>query len=453
MLRDMSDIVIRVEKLAKRYKLGEAQRGLATLGEAVRRATDASFRTVSSVFYGRKSPDHDYVDGEDILWALKGVSFEIKHGEIVGLIGRNGSGKSTLLKILSRITEPTGGFADIKGQVRSLLEVGTGFQPQLSGRENIYLNGVILGMKQAEIEKKFDQIVDFSGVEKFIDTPLKRYSSGMQVRLAFAVAAHLEPDILIVDEVLAVGDARFQKKCINKMQDVGQQGRTVIFVSHDMQAINRLCQRTILLDEGRLVTDGPSHQTVRAYLDSGLRTTSERQWPDPAKAPSGEVARLRAVRVRTEDGRVTETVDIRRPAEIEMEYEVIESGHILLPYYDIYNGDGLCIFSTNDLDPAWRRRPRPEGHWVSTVLIPGDLLAEGAHFVAPGVVKLNPTVSQFEERDAITFQVVDSLDGDSARGEWAGKVDGVMRPRLKWKTQFTPSEPESDADSNHTARP
>lgn len=439
----MSDIVIRVENLSKRYKLGEAQRGHATLGEAVSRAMDASRRAVSSVFNGRKSPDQNYVDSEDILWALKGVSFEIKPGEVVGLIGRNGSGKSTLLKILSRITEPTGGFADIKGQVSSLLEVGTGFQPQLTGRENIYLNGVILGMKQAEIEKKFDQIVDFSGVEKFIDTPVKRYSSGMHVRLAFAVAAHLEPDILIVDEVLAVGDARFQKKCLNKMQDVGQQGRTVLFVSHDMQAINRLCKRTILLDEGRLVMDGPSHQTVRAYLDTGLGTTSERQWPDPAKAPAGEVARLRAVRVRTEDGRITEAVDIRQPVDIEMEYEVLKPGYILSPYYDFFNEEGLDLFSTIDVDPAWRQRPRPNGRWTSTVRIPGNFFAEGTHFVLVGITTINPDVNQFEEREAVAFQVIDSLDGNSARGDWAGKVDGVVRPLLNWKTRYSTSENET----------
>ena len=245
------------------------------------------------------NPDSDNND-PDIIWALRNVSFEVKEGEIVGIIGLNGSGKSTLLKILSKITDPTEGYAEIRGKVSSLLEVGTGFHPELTGRENIYLNGSILGMKKKEIDRKFDEIVDFSGVEKFIDTPVKRYSSGMRVRLAFAVAAHLEPEIVLIDEVLAVGDIQFQKKCLNKMQDIGQQGRTVLFVSHNMQAVTRLCPRTILLKGGEVIADGPSHQIVSIYMNSERTTKAERKWHSLAEAPGDEVVRLNAVRVQNE---------------------------------------------------------------------------------------------------------------------------------------------------------
>ncbi len=257
------------------------------------------------------------------------MSFEVRAGEVVGIIGRNGAGKSTLLKILSRITEPTEGIAEIRGRVSSLLEVGVGFHAELTGRENVYLNGAILGMRKAEIDRKFDEIVAFAEVERFIDTPVKHYSSGMHMRLAFAVAAHLEPEILIVDEVLAVGDANFQKKCLNKMEDVGHQGRTVLFVSHNMTAVTRLCQRVILLGEGRVIEDGPSAHVVGAYLQTGLGTTAAREWErnDPNR-PAGEVAGLLGVRIRTESGALADAVDIRRPVRVEMEWDVFEPGYV-----------------------------------------------------------------------------------------------------------------------------
>ncbi|RMF29403.1 MAG: ATP-binding cassette domain-containing protein, partial [Chloroflexi bacterium] len=356
-----------------------------------------------------------------------------------GIIGRNGAGKSTLLKVLSRITEPTEGYAEIHGRVGSLLEVGTGFHNELTGRENIYLNGAILGMKRAEIDRKFDEIVAFAEVEKFIDTPVKHYSSGMYLRLAFAVAAHLEPEILLVDEVLAVGDARFQRKCLNKMEEVGQEGRTVLFVSHSMPSITRLCERVILLDEGRIIADGPAHQVVSAYLNSGLGTTAAREWPDLAKAPGDDVVRLRAVRVRTEDGRVTDAVDIRQAVGIEMEYEVLRPGHLLMPYYNVFNQDGVKLFTAIDQDPPWRRRPRPPGRYVSTAWIPGNFLAEGTLFIGPAMRTKEPMIRHFLVRDAIAFQVVDSMDGDSVRGDWVGDLGGVIRPSLKWTTRYSPN--------------
>ena len=377
------------------------------------------------------NPDHSF-------WALKDVSFTVNRGEIVGIIGRNGAGKSTLLKILSRITEPTTGFAEIRGRVGSLLEVGTGFHPELTGRENIYLNGAILGMRKAEIERKFDEIVAFAEVETFIDTPVKHFSTGMYLRLAFAVAAYLEPEILIVDEVLAVGDANFQRKCLDKMEDIGQQGRTVLLVSHNMSAITRMCSRAVLINEGKVVKDGPSTEVVSAYLSSGLASTSIREWPDPTKAPGGNVARLRAVRVRNEDGQITDTVDIRRPVNIEVEYEVLEPGRALLSYIQFYTQNGVMAFESIDLDPMWRGRPRPSGQWVSIACIPGNLLSEGILFVTPGLITEEPVSKQFSVREAVAFQVVDTLEGDSARGDWNGSFEGVVRPLLKWSTEYSP---------------
>ena len=374
----------------------------------------------------------------DEIWALKEVSFEVKPGEVVGIIGRNGAGKSTLLKILSRITEPTKGYAEIRGRVRSLLEVGTGFHAELTGRENIYLNGAILGMKGVEIERKFDEIVAFAEVEKFIDTSVKHYSSGMYVRLAFAVAAHIEPEILLVDEVLAVGDGRFQRKCLDKMQDVGRQGRTVLFVSHNMPAITRLCPRTVLLDSGKVLRDGPSHQVVSAYLGSDLGTTAAREWPDLREAPGNDIVRLRAVRVKMEDGRITDAIDIRKPVGVEMEFDVLSPGHILVPNYHFFNEDGTCVFLASDHDPEWYRSPRPAGHYLSTAWVPANLLAEGNLVIGAAVSTMNPVNVHFYERDVVAFQVIDSLDGDSARGDYAGHMPGVVRPLLRWTTQFHP---------------
>ena len=435
----MNDISIHVENISKQYYIGQKQDKYRTLRDTLADAFVAPFRRVGKLLRGQATGAAEL---DQAIWALKDVSFEVKRGEVVGIIGRNGAGKSTLLKILSRITEPTTGLAEIHGRVGSLLEVGTGFHEELTGRENIYLNGAILGMKRSEIDRKFDEIVAFAEVEKFIDTPVKHYSSGMYLRLAFAVAAHLEPEILLVDEVLAVGDARFQKKCLNKMQDVGHQGRTVLFVSHNMPAITRLCERVILLDEGGILKDGPAHQVVSAYLNSGLGTTAIREWPDPAKAPSGDVARLRATWIQTEDGRVTEAVDIRQDVKVAMEFEVLKPGHVLLPHFHFGNEEGVHVFATVDLDPNWRHRPRPTGRYVSIVRIPGNLLAEGTLFVHACMVTLDPDSFQFSAPETIAFQVIDSLDGDSARGDWARHLGGVVRPLLEWETQFTPNGKE-----------
>jgi len=433
---------IEVEQLSKRYRIGVKEEIYDNLGKSIIEAIKSplkNYRKYRSLYkFDDVSNDFDKSPGDqsDIIWALNEVSFKIKEGEVVGIIGKNGAGKSTLLKILSKITEPTNGKVFIRGRISSLLEVGTGFHPELTGRENVYLNGTILGMRKEEIDRKFDEIIEFSGIEKFIDTPVKRFSSGMKVRLAFAVSAHLEPEILLIDEVLAVGDAAFQKKCLNKMQDVGKQGRTVLFVSHNMTAVTRLCDRTILLDNGRVIIDGPSSEVVGEYLNSELGTIGTREWPELSKAPGNEMVRLRALRIRNDTGKLTETIDVRKPVAIEMEYEVLEPDHIMIPYLKFFNDEGVRIFAAVDLDPDWRGRTRMPGQYKSTAWIPGNLLAEGMIYVGASMKTTAQKYTYFYERFGVAFQVVDNLDGDSARGDYVGKLSGAVRPALKWETSF-----------------
>ena len=435
------EIAIKVDNLSKIYRIGLKEDLHDSFAGAVfsfLKSPLRNYRKYRSLY--RFDDLNSLQDATDrgVIWALKNVSFEVKRGEVLGIIGKNGAGKSTLLKILSRITDPTSGEAEIHGRISSLLEVGTGFHPELTGRENIYLNGTILGMRKKELDRKFDEIVDFSGIEKFIDTPVKRYSSGMQVRLAFSVAAHLEPEILIIDEVLAVGDADFQKKCLKKMEYVGQRGRTVLFVSHNLPAITRLCERTILLGDGKLIQDGASAGVVSAYLNTSLGSTAVSEWTEPAEAPGSDIARLRAVRVRKKNGEISEYIDIRKDFLIEMEYEVFKSGYVLLPHFHLINEQGQIIFVTVDQDPAWRKRARPEGYYVSKVWIPGNLLAEGMIFAHCYLITLDPDIVVFSAESAVSFNVIDSLEGDSARGDYVKTFPGVVRPLLKWETKFDP---------------
>ncbi len=418
--------IIRVQNLSKEYRIGAIQPPYQTLRESLTGAVRIPF----SRRQDRRKPRFEKI------WALRDVNFEVEPGEVVGIIGRNGAGKSTLLKILSRVTDPTGGRVELYGRLGSLLEVGTGFHPELTGRENVFLNGAILGMRRAEIARKFDEIVAFSEIEKFIDTPVKWYSSGMYLRLAFAVSAHLEPEILVLDEVLAVGDASFQHKCMNKIADLKKNGRTILFVSHSMQSVTRLCQRAVYLSEGLMLDDGPAQEVATSYLGAQIKLRAERVWADLDQAPGNEIARLRAVRVRTESGEITDTIDIRRPVGIEMEYEVIEEGHVLVPNYYFANEEGLCLFATANHDPVWRKRARPTGRHTSTVWIPGNFLSEGAVLVGPALSTMAPVKVHFFEPAAIAFHVIDSLDGDSMRGDYGGPMPGVVRPNLTWTTQF-----------------
>ncbi len=421
----MAALAIWADGLGKCYRIGERVERYRTLRDTLASGARGMLRRI------RSSPRQ-----RSMVWALKDVSFEIERGSLVGVIGRNGAGKSTLLKLLSRITDPTEGSGRIWGRTGSLLEVGTGFHPELTGRENIFLSGTILGMRRSEILRKFDEMVAFAEVDRFIDTPVKHYSSGMYLRLAFAVAAHLEPEVLMVDEVLAVGDSRFQRKCMDKMQDVRHRGCTVLFVSHSMPAITRLCERAILLDEGRVLQDGPAHSVVASYLHSGLGTTAAREWNDPSTAPGNDVVRLRAVRVRSESGEVVDAIDIRARVGVELEYDVLQPGQVLLPHFDLHTAQGMHAFVGLDQDPAWRGRPRPVGRYVSTGWIPGNLLSEGVMLIGAAMRALRPDVLHFLERNAVAFHVTDCPDGDTARGDYPGGIPGVVRPLLHWTTTF-----------------
>ena len=422
----MGDIAVRVEGLHKRYRLGatHAQDGslAGALARGLRQVVGRQARASRS---------------SEAIWALRDVSFEIKKGEVFGVIGTNGSGKSTLLKILSRVTEPTKGRAVITGRFCGLLEVGTGFHPELTGRDNVYMSGAILGMKRREIARKFDEIVAFAEVEQFIDTPVKHYSSGMYVRLGFSVLAHMDPDILIVDEVLAVGDVRFQKKCMGKMEDVGQHGRTVILVSHDMRAITRMCKRAMLLNKGEVVQEGDAHEVVNHYLHAGhIRPTAE--WLNPAQAPGNEVVRMRAVRVKSDAGQVTDLVDVRKPIRVEIEYDVLKPGHTIVAQFGFNTEEDIIAFVVNDRDPAWYRRPRPVGRYTSTAWIPGNFLSEGTMVVGGGLYSEDPWHEHCDIPRVVGFRVVDPGTGDTARGDVSGRWEGVVRPLLKWSTEHHP---------------
>jgi lipopolysaccharide transport system ATP-binding protein len=409
-------MVIKVENLTKAYYLGSARHN--------------SLRDALVGFFGKSSSTK-----EKIL-ALDDVSFEVKDGETLGIIGNNGAGKSTLLKILSRITKPTSGMAEIRGRVGSLLEVGTGFHNELSGRENIYLNGAILGMKRAEIENKFDEIVAFSELEKFLDTPVKHYSSGMYMRLAFAVAAHLEPEILIVDEVLAVGDMAFQKKSLNKMRDVSSSGRTVLFVSHDMSSITRICNRAIALHHGKIVGDGAASEVVREYLSSNWGMRSEHKFERNLQQPKSEFVRLESVRMINEKGETCGTFDIRKKIGVEITYDVLQSGQILLPNYQVYNQSRIHLFTIQDVASDWSKRAKEKGRYTSTAWIPGNLMAEGSFIVNVAIVTYLPIMNvHFNAQEVVSFDIFDPMTGDTARGDFVGKMDGVMRPLVNWETR------------------
>jgi lipopolysaccharide transport system ATP-binding protein len=368
------------------------------------------------------------------IWALDDISFDVEEGRVLGIVGRNGAGKSTLLKILSRVTEPTRGEVSIRGRVGSLLEVGTGFHPELTGRENIYMNGAVLGMKRSEIERKFDEIVAFSEIDQFVDTPVKRYSSGMYLRLAFAVAAHLEPEILVVDEVLAVGDAEFQKKCLGKMGDVAQQGRTVLFVSHNMSAILRLTQEAIVLQQGRLIKRAPTAEAVDYYLSSGQAEKGERTWEAEEIPASAAPFKPVSLRIRDPRGRVVDTVRSTEPLTIEHEY-VLESpltGLRVGLYLTTMRGE--YVFTAFDVDDAAqfeRFGARRAGRYISRCVLPADFLNEGRYAVGVNASSFGVR-RYFMDENALSFNV----DISGAPGtQWPEIRHGPVRPRLEWKIE------------------
>jgi lipopolysaccharide transport system ATP-binding protein len=421
----MSDIAIKVENLGKFYRIGQFV-GYRTLRESLTNAFTTPFHALRSAASRQKSGSGKQKSRS--IWALKDVSFEVKQGEVIGVIGRNGAGKSTLLKILTRITEPTEGLAEIRGRVGSLLEVGTGFHPELTGRENIYFNGAVLGMRKREIDRKFDEIVAFSGVEKFIDTPLKRYSSGMQVRLAFSVAAHLEPEIMLVDEVLAVGDAEFQKKSLGKMGDIARGGRTVLFVSHNMNAVSSLCSRTLLLREGQLAAQGPTPQIVGEYLTSGQNEAAEATWP-LAEAPGSEWVKLHAVRAVNEQGEVSFDMDIAKPINLEMEFWCLKKTR-MSPVFHFYSQLGALLFLTTNLHEAWAEKEYEPGLYRCVCRIPANFLNDGAYFVNAYLCRDIRLVPDVSKESAMSFRARDFGTGRS--GYLAMPWPGQLRPLLPW---------------------
>ncbi len=411
---------IEVKGLSKRYRLSGGVKA-TTLRDLFLKS-----------FPFRSKPE---IEDERVLWALRDIDFSVPEGQSVALIGNNGAGKSTMLKILSRIVRPTKGEAILRGRTGSLLEVGTGFHRELTGRENIYLNGAVLGMKRSEIKERFDEIVEFSEVERFLETPIKFYSSGMYMRLAFAVAAHLEPEILMVDEVLAVGDLAFQRKCLRKMRDISKHGRTVIFVSHNMQAVTRLCERAIWISKGELIEDGSAKDVVSSYLNSKSETSSKRTWTHE-DAPGDGLVRLRGVRVFDRKSDSSSAYDISDEVIVEIRYEVLAENKIVTTGFQLINEENICVFSSRDLDPEWRDEARQIGSYTSKARIPGNLLSEGSFRMNVFCSTSNPQIVNFEEHDAVSFLITDSLDGNSARGDFGGHIEGVVRPKLEWETVF-----------------
>lgn len=409
--------VIKVENISKKYILGHK-----------RTQVKGTFRDVvadnfSNIFSGKKKEDLT----KEEFWALKDVNFEVQQGDRLGIVGHNGAGKSTLLKILSRITDPTEGNIKLTGRVASLLEVGTGFHPELTGRENIFLNGAILGMKRHEIRKSFDAIVDFAGIEKFLDTPVKRYSSGMYVRLGFAIAAHLEPEILIIDEVLAVGDADFQKKCLGKMRDVSESGRTLLFVSHNLTAIQSLCNKSLFFDKGRLVEHGDTQQIVSSYLSKVSYKQLERSWEHIEEAPGNDQVRIKSFKIVPDLIDDLTHIDVRTPFQISFEFWNLEEDAKLNLSLHLYTFTGECIFNIGT--PS---QPFSKGLVTGTCSIPGNFLNDGSYVLSMMIVK-DTSLVLFNMDEAISFDIQDYRENVS----WYGKWPGYIRPQLDFSIQQT----------------
>lgn len=423
----MSDIVIKVENLSKQYRLGQVGTGslkhdLNRLWHIVRGKEDPYLKVGQVNDRSRKAES-------EFVWALKDINFEVKQGEVLGVIGKNGAGKSTLLKILSKITTPTTGEITIHGRIASLLEVGTGFHPELSGRENIFLNGAILGMRKAEVQAKFDEIVDFSGVAAYIDTPVKRYSSGMYVRLAFSVAAHLEPDILIVDEVLAVGDLDFQKKCLNRMNEVSKsQGRTILFVSHNLDAIRRICNVGLLIENGTISCADEIESCINILTESSSNLQSYKQWePNDRK----DIQFIEA-EVIDSDYKSKELFFIDEEVRIRLRYRVKVNGVNFTHGFNLYDRNGLHILSSHDFDTYNENSKIQRGEYEVVVSLPGNMLSEGKFVIGLAIMKYNPFEVIIHEHECLSFSVLDRMDGTTVRGVYQGFFPGVIRPKLNW---------------------
>jgi lipopolysaccharide transport system ATP-binding protein len=424
----MSDIAIRVENLGKQYRIGALQKGggysYKSLRDSIANAASAPFRAARGLM-GQNGTHENHRD--EIFWALKDVSFDVRKGEIVGVIGRNGAGKSTLLKLLSRITEPTTGRVEIHGRVGSLLEVGTGFHPELTGRDNVYLNGAILGMKNAEIARNFDAIVAFAGVERFIDTPVKHYSSGMYLRLAFAVAAHLQTEVLIVDEVLAVGDAEFQKKCLGKMQEVSRGGRTVIFVSHNLTAVKKLCGSGILLRNGQLLYEGSSNSALERYMSSGVDTSGN--WErDPEKASRDEIW-FESVHLMDSDGNIRAEFDFEEIVHVSISANVTKRVENAQFAMRVSNHEGIAVFTTCNTDEPRRYIPFEAGPVTYTIKLPRRFLMPGRYMLT--IAAHIPRVQLFDLiDDEISFMIHET---SSYAGVLPDDRTGIVNETINWQ--------------------
>lgn len=406
------DLAVSVRDLSKSYTITHDEVRHSTASEAL----------IHSVKNLRKRST------KETFWALRDISFDIHKGEVMGIVGHNGAGKSTLLKVLSQITEPTSGEIRLYGRVGSLLEVGTGFHPELTGRENVFLNGAILGMKKSEIAQQFDAIVDFAEVERFLDTPVKRYSSGMYVRLAFAVAAHLNPEILIVDEVLAVGDQNFQKKCLGKMQDVAQTGRTIIFVSHNMMAVRALCSRAILLKGGHIEADADVETIVDSYLSNTVATSSEIIW-QPDTAPQSPEVRFNSARVLNERGEVASVLDCRKPFSIELEFEVLQPCVGLRIGFGLQTVDSIIVCGSNSFVKAPEERLEV-GSYRTRCAFPGNLLNRGDY-----VFFLGADLPPYQELNVETpLEGSFTMEDVEGHGILRQPLPGILKPQLQWES-------------------
>ncbi len=406
--------VITVETISKQYIIDHQK------GKGVNTLRDVLAENVRQLFGGKRRSE---ANTREEFWALRDVSFSIEQGDRVGIVGHNGAGKSTLLKILSKIIEPTTGSVRIRGRVASLLEVGTGFHPELTGRENIYLNGSLLGMSRNEIRKQFDEIVAFAGVEKFLDTPVKRYSSGMYVRLGFAISAHLDPEIMIVDEVLAVGDAEFQKKSLGKMRDNSASGRTILFVSHNLTAVQALCNKALYFEKGRLLEQGETNQVIATYLSKVSKTRLRREWNSPEEAPGNDLVRIRRIELVPEYQDDLTHIDVRTPMKLRFEFwNLMERANLNLSMH-LNSLTGECIFNVGT-----DSRPYGKGLIAGECTIPGYFLNDGSYTISVMVVKDTVTPLYVME-EGITFDVEDYREGIA----WYGKWPGYVRPQFPFE--------------------
>ncbi|MFT5963718.1 MAG: lipopolysaccharide transport system ATP-binding protein [Flavobacterium sp.] len=428
----MKDIILKAENISKQYRLGQV--GTGTLSHDLNRWWHKIRGKENPYLKIGDTNDRSTKGTSDYVWALQNINFEVERGEVLGIIGKNGAGKSTLLKILSKVTAPTTGSIKCRGRIASLLEVGTGFHPELTGRENIYLNGAILGMTKKEISLKIDEIIEFSGCERYIDTPSKRYSSGMTVRLAFAVAAFLEPEILVIDEVLAVGDAEFQKKAIGKMQDISRQGgRTVLFVSHNMDSIMRLCTKSILLKNGRIINYDITSKVIDNYLKSEYGTSSIKSWE--GQNAGNSLVKIIDVKAHNNQFDVKDNFKITEFVGITVSYEVITEGNKFHVAFNFYNKNGINIFDSHENNTINYYEIKKCGLYETTAWIPENLFGEGLILVGVALVTHDPFQVHFHERDCIAFNMIDNQINSPTRGEYVGSLPGIIRPLMKWDSK------------------